>query len=541
MFLVNGAVARPNFTVEPTISANTNPKVPLAAILRFDTDKPVTTILTVSAGQQTQKMTFAATTYQPANGLPIIGLPPAKQYSIQVAIRDNDGNEVNSSKTLSFKTPNLPNDLNIFPPLETTTISQTRKMEAGVTLVSMRRRAPGKTPEAMKFSTRFGLLLAVNEAGKVVWYYQDNVRIADFEYLSNGHILYLTTDSRLVEIDLLGNEVKSWYSKGRPESKTKDSIEVDTMALHHHISRLSSGNILALGVESRAIDNYYTSETDRNAPRKKQDKVLGDEVLEFQPDGKVVWRWRAFEHLDPFRIGYSTFEGYWIKRGFPNTVDWTHTNAVLYDARDNSVIISMRHQDAIMKIDRASGAVKWILAENQDWSPTLEKRVLKPQAKTLLPYHQHGLMLTPQGTLLTFVNGNFHARPFQPALPPSALHSRAVEYAIDETNMTVNEVWSSDELDDGKVLSVAMGHVDWLPQTGNILVAFGGLFHQDDINNLTWEHIENFLCWTRIREYTHTHPAYLVWEIVLDNRSKEVPMEWVAFGAKRIPSLVPVQ
>jgi len=35
---------------------------------------------------------------------------------------------------------------------------------------------------------------------------------------------------------------------------------------------------------------------------------------------------------------------------------------------DHSLLISMRHQDAILKIDRASGEIRWILGEPIGWS-----------------------------------------------------------------------------------------------------------------------------------------------------------------------------
>ena len=42
--------------------------------------------------------------------------------------------------------------------------------------------------------------------------YQSDARISDVEPLRSGNILYLTTDFRAIEIDLLGNQVGKWYT-----------------------------------------------------------------------------------------------------------------------------------------------------------------------------------------------------------------------------------------------------------------------------------------------------------------------------------------
>ena len=45
--------------------------------------------------------------------------------------------------------------------------------------------------------------------------------------------------------------------------------------------------------------------------------------------------------------------------------------------------------------------------------------------------------------------------------------------------------------------------------------------------------------WTRVREYTHTSPPEVVWEVVLKDDSGQGAPGWVAFGAERISSLNP--
>src|SRR5699024_12576163 len=43
-------------------------------------------------------------------------------------------------------------------------------------------------------------------------------------------------------------------------------------------------------------------------------------------------------------------------------VDWFHQNSVVYHESDDSIIISGRHQDAVMKIDYETEEIEWILS-----------------------------------------------------------------------------------------------------------------------------------------------------------------------------------
>ena len=73
----------------------------------------------------------------------------------------------------------------------------------------------------------------------------------------------------------------------------------------------------------------------------------------------AVWLWNEFDHLDITRRPYM----------YP---DWTHTNAVLYSPDDGNLIISIRHQNWLVKIDYANGAgtgdIMWHLGYQGDFT-----------------------------------------------------------------------------------------------------------------------------------------------------------------------------
>ena len=57
--------------------------------------------------------------------------------------------------------------------------------------------------------------------------------------------------------------------------------------------------------------------------------------------------------------------------------NWAHVNSVDYDPTDDSIIISSRHQSAIIKIGRDK-KVKWILSAPEGWKGDFAKKVLQP-------------------------------------------------------------------------------------------------------------------------------------------------------------------
>ncbi len=69
--------------------------------------------------------------------------------------------------------------------------------------------------------------------------------------------------------------------------------------------------------------------------------------------------------------------------------------------------------------------------------------------------------------------------------------------------------------------------------------SYGMLLPRDEIEKITWTNVLQFNSWTRIREYTHTTPPELVWEVVLEDTSEEDPIGWALFGGERLGSLIP--
>ena len=518
----------PQFVDSPTVSLNPNATTPLAALVEVVTDEPSTIILDIRTRGAERVVKFAE--MDSNHSLPLLGLLPGSDYTVEVSVVDGNGNHATWSESLAFSTNPLPNDL---PPLEVS-VSNPNRMEPGVTLLGVSRVAPDS-------DSKFGMVLAVDETGGVVWFYRPDHSLQDLRLSAEGTLVYIAgpgARADIVEVDLLGNVVRRWHSKNRSDA-APGSLALDIENPHHELFQMPSGNFVTLGTELRRLENYWTSETDPQAERETAN-VIGDVVLEFTRDGTEARRYSLIDILDPYRLGYGSLDEGW-NFAYPEadngTRDWAHANAVIYDPSDDSYIVSVRHQDALVKIGRDSGELVWILGNLEGWRGGWSSSLLIPRPFDMLwPYHTHAPELTPSGTLLVFDNGNFRVRPYRPKPPPERSFSRAVEYAIDTEAMTVSEVWSYGGPGDEQFFSPIVGDADWMPETGNVLVTDGG--RVTDEQGRPTDDLSGGLRWARIVEVTHTTPAEKVFELII--RDEEHPeVGWIVYRAERLQSLYP--
>lgn len=534
------------FISPPQVDRNPNDRVPLAAVLTLQADTAVSTQVEVNDGRRNWTVRFPSAAAGPLR-LPLVGMRPGVTHTFQVTVTDAKGQRLKAPAPLTLKTPDLPANVLEFPQLKVHR-ADLAQMEPGITLVTVRRRALGRselmTPVQRQFTVGWSVILGLNEAGEVVWYYQSDSRIAGVATLSNGNIFFHTAQFSPVEIDVLGNEVRRWGAAKGPRPMPQGSIPVDAVTLHHQPEELPNGNFLSMEAFPKVIENYYTSEHDKSAPRARQ-TVMGDQIIEFTPKGEVVWRWNTFDHFDPFKIGFDTFWSYWPIRGFPKALDWTHGNGVHYDKRDDSVIASMRNLDAVVKIDRKSRDIKWILARDMGWSPELRKKLLKPVGPNFqYPSHQHNPRVTPDGNVVLFNNNVHQAIPFagETSKPASESFSNAIVYDIDDKAMTARVAFATPMSGDVSCNSFAMGDAHVLPKTRNVLVAFslcypGLKIETWDQQDRTKVYADDLPSSPRIREFRIDDPTKPVWDIEVLPPYHLVQME--VFGLHRIPTLQP--
>jgi hypothetical protein len=147
----------------------------------------------------------------------------------------------------------------------------------------------------------------------------------------------------------------------------------------------------------------------------------------------VAWVWDSFDHLDVNRgpvLGEILNPGSRDPdSGVPNlpAVDWLHANALSWSPGDENLVLSLRHQDWVIKIDYENGAgdghVIWRLGQGGDF--TVNSTDPNPWFS-----HQHDAHLIDDHTMILFDNGNTRR-----ASDPTA-DSRGQVWNLDVQTMT---------------------------------------------------------------------------------------------------------
>jgi outer membrane protein assembly factor BamB len=284
-------------------------------------------------------------------------------------------------------------------------------------------------------------VFAIDAEGTTRWHYgvaadpDIPLRVpAGVQMTADNHVLFIL-DVHAVKMDALSTPVVD-----------VDGGELDPSHLHHDLVELPNGNFIALGHSFRDID-YGGDEGVLN--------VAGDLLLEFTPAGELVWTWDTFDHMDPMRRrgGYEAIQLPIINPAtmMPADFDWTHANGIVHDPSDDSLLVSFRHQDWIVKIDHSTGEIVWRFGPEGDFE----------LAGGDWFSHQHSPQWQEDGSLLLYDNANDN-----PDAPMEEWNSRPVRYSLDYGAMTTRQEWSHEA--EAHVSPVA-GDADVMPG-GHVLV-----------------------------------------------------------------------
>jgi arylsulfate sulfotransferase len=527
----------------PTLTINPNGTTPLAGLVQLTADQPVRVTLDINDGQNSRTVDFAD--FGEDLSLPLLGLKPDRTYTVRVKLTDRNNHQTMLEPTLRAVTAPLPDD---FPDIQLN-VSKPELMEPGYTMMARFIRA-GSDSEITLLGLSTGLresqltkwfcrfinwasvcgaasdfnldsdsrstyTIIVDEKGEVVWY--STLGGINNYQLEDGTLLYRLKND-VINIDLLGNEL------------SRVTMKDPGSGLTHDFYPSSDGTYLSITIQPIIIEDFPGSVTNPDA-REKDAAVEDNPVVEFNHDGNLLHAWPMKEMLDTNRIGYDA------RARRPLGYDWVHGNAVIDDPRDDSIIVSFRHQDALVKFTRA-GKLKWILGTHANWPAAFQPYLLKPVGEPFeWQYHQHSPAITPAGTILVYDNGNHRASPFdgKPKLTGLQNYSRAVEYAVDEQKMEVRQVWEYGENIPERLYTAHIGDANWMKSTGNVLITFGGTSVTGGVPNaeLGLGDIS-----TRIIEVTHTTPAIKVFDLLVYDPTPHARMQ--VFRSERIPDLYPV-
>ncbi len=220
--------------------------------------------------------------------------------------------------------------------------------------------------------------------GNVIWTYAyadqtANDYLQGIQLLPNGNLLtlisYLSsmnpvtlpsgTFNEIREIDLAGHTIESLtmdqlnqkLAAGNWRDQAGNLMQLGSF--HHDVLALPNGHFVLLTTYIRNLSGL-TGVTG-TVP------VIGDALVDVDQNFTPDWVWSAFDHLDVNRHPMN----FGVTSNNVTIYDWTHSNDMLYSSDDGNLLLSMRHQNWIIKIDFEDGAgtgdVFWRLGYQGDF------------------------------------------------------------------------------------------------------------------------------------------------------------------------------
>ncbi len=406
----------------PNIIVDPYHNSPLTALVIFETEESLSPTVTIEGSDElttyTHEFSKTKTHY-----LPIYGLYPDKENKVIIEC-GNDKQEI------TIKTDPLPEDF-ILPK-------------------SVEKEEDKLTNDLYFFTpSSNGYTCAYDTNGDVRWYLT-NTATWEINRLENGHLLVST--ERVVN--------QPYYLTGLYEMDMLGKIYVEYSlpgGYHHDYFEMPNGNILVASddfTSGKGTVEDYIVELDRNS-------------------GDIV---KTYDLKDILNMEDGKSEN-WVE------YDWFHNNSVWYDEKTNSITLSGRHQDAVINIDYDSGELNWIIGDPTNWSEEYQKYFFSPIGDDFeWQWSQHAAMITPEGYVFIFDNGNNKSKIEEEYVPAEDSYSRGVMYKIDTDKMTIEQIWEYGKERGSEFYSPYISDVDYLEEN-HYIVHSGGIVYVDGKNS----------------------------------------------------------
>lgn len=410
---------------------------PLSALLLFQTEEAMKVEISVVGKDDESTIKNSFEEYTTDHSIPVLGLYADTDNEVTVKLTNEAGTRV--EKKVTIKTGALAKSIAEIEVNE----ADTEKMALGDSELTF---VVPSTKRAYAFDAN----------GDVRWYstrYNSHI----FKELANGNLLYLTKESNdadtynvLLETDYLGKIYNRYDFSSSSASNDTGKSEGEMTVIHHDGIELPSGNLL-LTVNDGS--NY-----------------IEDTMIELNRETGEIEKTIDLKDILP----ESFYEEYDSTSREDGKIDWFHQNSVEYDEADNSIIISGRHQDTIMKIDYATNEIKWIMGDSS-WPESYQKYFLDGDIKA--SGGQHAAIVLPdqddnaETTDILYYDNNISVTRGDEA--DSEKYSEARQVRINEEDRTIEEVWNFGEDLGEAYFTKIIGSARYLTDNGNRLVNFG--------------------------------------------------------------------
>lgn len=422
----------------------------------------------------------------------VAGMKPSSTYHMRAHVTWANG-QTWIDRDRTFLTGAIPAQQAIT--LAVTRPTQSSMPQQGVMLLNLADTGPSTLGEAVS-----------DLDGNVIWYYNppnNGESVLPLKPLSNGHMICDVQPKSgpflLREIDLAGNTIRELTSTTVDQALVSLGRSVTLNAFHHDILPLPNGHTILLANMMVPYDNLpgYPGTTN----------VIGDVLVDLDPNWNPVWFWSTFDHLD-------------VNRHLQGLPDWTHSNAILYTPNDGNLLLSIRHQSWVIKIDYSNGAgtgdILWRLGEDGDFA-------IAGDDPAQWFYAQHfPNVLYINGSLMTMAvvdNGNFRINSSGEACGTNIpCYSRGVVLSVDEAARVATPAWQN----------IPNLFSSW---GGSIDIVDGGNVEFDLTAPYSQPTPPYFQPKSRIQEITQDATQSVIWEMDISGAN--------AYRGYRIPSLYP--
>lgn len=436
--------------VSENVTVNPSGYAPLTALIELETETAVTVSVKVN-GINGPESDISHTFQQSGRifEIPVLGLYPDIENTVELTFTGSSGTNL-GSRTYNIRTGSLLSDL---PSIEINAADLSQMID-GLNFVSYFGHRPGgsATPQRPFIFDSFG---------DIRWYlnFSSHPTLSGLFYddgmerLQNGNLYFGDGNTnKIYEINMLGKILNTWEMPG--------------YGFHHEVKEKPNGNFIVT-VNKFGINTVedHIIEIDRNS-------------------GQIVNEWDLRESLDRNRTAWDT--------NLANiSVDWFHANALYYDESDNTIVVSGRTQGVVKLTE--NNEVVWILAPHKEWATSgdgtdLTQYLLDPLDSNGNPitdqnvltgdanhpdfewsWYQHAPLKMPNGNVMLFDNGDNRN------YGTGSLYSRAVEYEIDETEMTIQQTWAYGKNRGSETYSRIVSDVDYHPDENHVFFAPGAV------------------------------------------------------------------
>ena len=388
----------------PLIIQNPFKRNELTALVRFPTEKPAQITLTIFSKDGNDHITHTFSNFNTEHAIPVLGLYPNHNNKISLKALYKD----NTTKTVYH-------------------YIQTPKINKRALYIIKDKK------DKQNFYHYLYNGLVVDEKGHIRFSFQGDYEMV---YFANNELIAEDRNFGLIRYNMLGEKISTY------------SYPKDFVSFTHGLTQKTNKNFLVIGSfpNKTAIFNNQKAQTQR------------DFLIEIDYNtGKTINIIDLADILNPDRsvIIKSDTKNYGLN-------NWCHLNAVDYDEKDQSILVSCRHA-GLIKIDEKTKSVKYIISPHIGFEksgrdgtgPALSDKLLTAIDEQGIPFSgeiqrgtkksntfkwptkTHDARIVSNNIISVFDNsGSVYAKNLI-----TSLNSNAQVFKIDEQKKTIQSIW----------------------------------------------------------------------------------------------------